>query len=77
MKLELSQVQMRKSTQMPNIFKRLKNLWELSNFVITEFDNKSVITKENEKLVVTEKPRLAQIIKMSSPVEDFMKNAND
>ena len=33
-------------------FKRIRNLWELSNFSITEFDNKLVISRFNQKLTV-------------------------
>lgn len=50
---------------MTTLQRRIKNLWELSNFKITEFDNKLVITKKEDQLVVDfpEKPRMAQIIK--------------
>ena len=56
-----------------NIFTRLKNLWQLSNFKITEFDNKLVITKEKDKLVVAypEKPKMAQIIRMRDPIKEI------
>lgn len=58
------------------IFKRIKNLWELSRFQITEFDNKLVITKkEDGKLVVAfpEKTRQARIIKRSDPIASALK----
>ena len=59
-----------------NLLKRLKNLWELSRFDITEFDNKPVITQIEDKLVVahTEKSHMAQIIKLrEDPVEEALK----
>ncbi len=58
------------------ILQRLRNLWQLSNFKITEFDNKLVITKKEDKLVVAfeEKPKPAQIIKMRNNVEEILKN---
>lgn len=56
---------------------RLKNLWELSNFKITEFDNKLVITKKDDgKLTVAfpEKPKMAQIIRRTDPIKEALKN---
>lgn len=35
-----------------SIWKKLKNLWELSHFEITKFDNHLVITRRNEDLVI-------------------------
>lgn len=57
------------------IWRRVKNLWELSNFKITEFDNKLVVTKKDDnKLVVAfpETPRLAQVIKRTDPIKEFL-----
>lgn len=54
------------------MFHRLKNLWQLSNFKITEFDNKLVITKVEDALVVT-RPQDAtvEIIKKQTPLEEI------
>lgn len=47
------------------IWQRIKNLWQLSRFKITEFDNKLVITARDEDghLVVNEPKKMAVIIK--------------
>lgn len=34
-----------------SIWKRIKNLWELSHFEITKFDNNLVITRKDDELV--------------------------
>ncbi len=46
------------------MWRRIKNLWGLSNFEITEFDNKLVITKQEDKLVFA-RPKQAEIIKLN------------
>lgn len=59
-----------------NLIKRIKNLWQLSNFEITEFDNKLVISKKEDKLVVAfeDKPKMAQIVRMKTSVEQFLED---
>lgn len=60
---------------MKNLLKRLRNLWALSNFEVTE--NKLILTKNEvtNKLEV-EQPKQAQIIKMNNPVKGFLKETN-
>lgn len=56
-----------------SFIKRLQNLWLLSRFNITEFDNRLVITKdESGELVVARynKPQKAQIIKKEIDILD-------
>lgn len=55
------------------MFHRLKNLWQLSNFKITEFDNKLVIAKVEDALIVT-RPQDAtvEIIKKQTPLEEII-----
>ena len=63
------------------IFRRLRNLWELSHFKITEFDNQLVITR-NEKggleyahRVTDTPPVLAQVIsKKDDIINKFVNN---
>ncbi len=59
-----------------NIFRRVKNLWLLSNFTVTKNSNGGVdvfVNTDNKQLEV--KPRMAQIIKRSDPVGDFLKES--
>jgi hypothetical protein len=65
-----------------SIWKRIKTLWALSNFEITEFDNKLCITKQNDELVYarpvenTKTFQPAQIIKLrpKDEIEEILKN---
>lgn len=58
-----------------NLLLRVKNLWQLSRFKITEFDNKLVISKDEEtgELIVA-KPKLAQVIKRKTAAEKFLED---
>lgn len=58
------------------LLKRFKNLWQLSRFEITEFDNQLVITKRNDELVFarpekTEKSRKEAIIIKLRPKDEI------
>ncbi len=55
-----------------NIFKRLKNIWKISEYAEVSHNKfgQAELTIHGKQ---EEKPRLAQIIKMSSPVEEFLK----
>lgn len=59
------------------LIKRLNNLWLLSNFRITKNDKGEVnvfVNNENETFNIQEKPRMAQIIKRSTPTAEFLKD---
>ena len=55
------------------LLRRLKNLWELSNFKITEFDNQLVITRKAENLEYA-RPQMAQIIRKKVDVIEEIVN---
>jgi hypothetical protein len=60
-------------------FQRIKNLWALSRFKITEFDNKLLITKDEKGELIYARPveskiSKAQIIKRNrDEVGEFIK----
>lgn len=60
------------------LLKRLRNLWLLSRFEITKFDNKLVITKQEEELFFArpkepEPSKMAQIIRINrDPVKEIL-----
>lgn len=56
-----------------NLVKRLRNLFILSSLELGEAE-KLILTKKDDKLVVMheEKPKMAQIIKLKSPVEQAL-----
>lgn len=61
------------------IWRRIRNLWALSNFKITEFDNKLVITKKDDKLIVElpeVPPKMAQIIRKRDPIKEVLQEEN-
>jgi hypothetical protein len=51
-----------------NLIKRLKNLYKLSEIELSE-QKKELVSN-----ILTEKPRLAQIIRKETPVDKFLKN---
>lgn len=61
-----------------NLIQRLKNLWLLSNFTIKKNSRGGVDVFVNEADREVEiKPHLAQVIKRSTPVDDFMKQTKE
>lgn len=56
-----------------SILQRLRNLWQLSRFEITRFDQQLVITEKDNELVFA-RPEMAQIIKKQSPIDEFINN---
>jgi len=56
-----------------NLIKRIKTLWRLSELEATYKDDK--ITVDFNSLIEKE-PRMATIIKRTSPTEDFLNNVN-
>jgi len=56
-----------------NLIKRIKTLWRLSGLEATYKDDK--ITVDFNSLIEKE-PRMATIIKRTSPTEDFLNNVN-
>lgn len=51
-------------------FQRLKNLWQLSRFKITEFDNQLVITKKNDELIFARpEKKMAEIVELGEEID--------
>lgn len=62
---------------MPNIFKRLKNLWSLSGMEISHLNSGALSTTEADKFElvrIKEKPAMAKIIRMRDPAKEVLKN---
>ena len=57
-----------------NIFRRLKNLWELSRFEITQFDHQLVIIEKEGKLTFARNNQ-ATIVDLKEP-EDIILEQN-
>lgn len=55
------------------MIQRLKNLWALSRFKITEFDNKLVITKVGKDLVFARPATIVQ----DNPLQEELEQDHD
>lgn len=51
------------------IIQRIKNLWQLSNFVITKFDHTLIITKDNSEKLEISRSKQAKIIEKDNPLD--------
>lgn len=59
--------------KMPNIAKRLKNLWKLSAYEPQE-DNTLLPVGTKVVQQIVKKPAMAQIIRMKNPVDEALNN---
>lgn len=62
---------------MTSLIKRIKTLWKLSELQITETETEKGIDITYIPKVSIEKPKMAQIIKRTTPVQDFLKEAKE
>lgn len=60
-----------------NLLKRLHNIWLLSEMNVVkniDLNGESYVSVEQTAELEIEKPKQAKIIKMSSPIKEFLKN---
>jgi len=57
-----------------NLIKRIKTLWRLSGLEATYKDGDKITVDFNS--LIEKEPRMATIIKRTSPTEDFLNNVN-
>ena len=55
------------------IWKRLRNLWRLSGVIKPTQDGKGLELQENAYITIPDAPRMAQIIHMKKPIDNFPK----